>query len=102
VTAAVAHRVDGTGTAENLAARPVQAATAELLLRLGVERPVDVLQIDQLGEAGGHVNERMPVRAACFEQQNTVSGVFSQPVGEHTAGRAGPDDDVVKFHTLPY
>src|SRR3546814_5360171 len=46
-------------------------------------------------DLGRHVDEGMPVARAGFKQQHAHAGIFGQEVGEHAAGGAGADDDVV-------
>ena len=38
----------------------------------------------------------MAVVAAGFEEQHAVAARRGQPVGQHAAGRAGADDDVIE------
>ena len=54
--------------------------------------------LGHLGEAGGHVEERVPVGAAGLEQEDLDGGVGAQPVGQHAARRPGAGDDVVVGH----
>jgi len=99
MASAIAHGIDGAGTAQHLAARPVKPAVVELGFRFGVVIPVKRRDIDQFGQSGGHVNKRVPVAAAGFQQQDAIFGVGRKPVGQHAAGRAGADNDVIKFFT---
>lgn len=63
---------------------------------LGPEAPIVVaLGLDQFADAGGHAHQDRVVLAAGFQQQDLRSRVFAQAVGQHAAGRAGADDDVV-------
>ena len=96
--ARVAHRVDRARSAEHLAARPPQPAVRERGFGLGVVVPVDALVVDELGEPGRHVDERMPVAAAGFEHEHAMRGIRAEPVRQHAAGGAGADDDVVVGH----
>ncbi len=44
----------------------------------------------------------MAVMAAGFQQQHAMAARRGQPVGQHAAGRAGADDDVIEaFAILP-
>ena len=99
--AGVAHRVDRTRPAQHLAQRPPQRAVIELRLGGGGVVPVDALLADQLGQPGGHVDERVPIARAGFQQQHLDGRVFRQAVGEHAAGRTGADDDVVEQRGVP-
>ena len=98
VAADVAHRIDRARTAEHAPARPPQAAVVQRRLGLGRVIPVDAFLADQLGEAGGHVDERVPVARAGLEQQHTPVRIGAQAVGQHAAGRSGADDDAVVLH----
>src|SRR5690606_33790832 len=52
------------------------------------------------GEGGGHLGAEVQamVRAAGLQQQHADGRVLGQTGGQHVAGRAGADDDVVEFH----
>ena len=54
--------------------------------------------IEQFDEAGRDVDERVPVAPAGFDQQDLRVSVLGQPVGQHAAGRAGADDNVIRLH----
>jgi hypothetical protein len=56
--------------------------------------------VEHLEEASGDVNEWIPVAAASLDQQHFGAGVLGQPAGEHTASRAGADDDIVRLHAI--
>ena len=43
----------------------------------------------------GHANEYTAVGTTGLEQKHTQTGVFRQPVGDDTPGRAGAHDNVV-------
>ena len=94
----VTHGVDRTGTAEHLAAWPPQPAAVEVRFGFCVVVPVHAFAADQLGDAGGHVDEGMPVARAGFEQQHAGVGVGRQTIREHAARGARTDDDVVVGH----
>lgn len=68
---------------------------AEIGLRIGGVVPVDAAIVNQFGETGGHVDERIEILPAGFQQQDAMPRVGREPIGEHAAGRAGADDDVV-------
>ena len=48
-------------------------------------------------DAERDANQRMPVPAAGFEQQHAHRRIRAQAAGEHAAGGAGADDDVIEF-----
>ena len=56
--------------------------------------------LQQLHIAGRNVDQRVPVAPASLDQHDAVIGVFSQPVGQTAASRAGANDDVVRLHVL--
>src|SRR5262249_59007146 len=93
-----AHRdqgVDGGGAADHLAARIVEAAAVEPLLRLGLEHPVRARIADGEEVADRDVEPDPVVVAAGFEQQHARCWIGGEPVRQHAAGRARADDDVV-------
>ena len=61
---------------------------------LGIVIPVDERIGPQMQRAGGHMDHRMPVTGASFEQDD-LRAVLAQPVGEHTPRGPGPDDDII-------
>jgi hypothetical protein len=46
------------------------------------------------------IEERVGVTAAILHQQLLVLRVLREPVGQHRAGRASPDDDIIEVHLL--
>ena len=42
-------------------------------------------------------SSNFPMQGAGFQQQHRQRGLGAQPVGQHTAGRAGADDDVIEL-----
>ncbi len=96
----VAHRIDRTRSPQHLAAWPPQAPAAERGLRLGLQVPVDAAVVDQPRQPGRHVDEGVGIARAGFQQQHPAGRVFAEPVGQHAAGRAGPNHDVV-VHAAP-
>src|SRR5262249_32468183 len=56
------------------------------------------LAVDELGDARGHVDERVPVARARFEQKYAAAAVGTETVREHAAGGTGTDDHVVVGH----
>ena len=81
--------------ADHLAARIVQRAAVEPRLGLGLEHPVGARIADREQVADRDVKPDPVVLAAGFEQQHAVLRVGREPVGQHAAGRARADDDVV-------
>ena len=91
----VAHGIDRTGAADHLSARPPQAALFQVGIGGGVVIPVDAFLADQLGDAGRHVYQRIPVFGAGFQQQHADFRVLAQTVGQHATGGSGTHDDVI-------
>ena len=89
------HHVDRGRAAEHLAAHLLDAAAVEVRVRLRLVAPVVHLVFVQLAEPDRNVDQRIEVAAAGFEQQHAGVRVFRQPVGQHAAGGAAADDDVV-------
>src|SRR5205085_11578745 len=89
--------VDRARSAENLAARPQDAAAAELGDGLRLEHPGDLRMEDVSVEPGGDVDPRVAVLAARLQQQHARRAVGSQAVGQHAAGRTGADDGEIVF-----
>ena len=71
------------------------APVVQLCLRDGLE-PQFTFGPGQFGEADRHVDEGVPVTAACLEQQDTDRGVLAEPVGHRAACGPRTDDDVVE------
>ena len=97
LAAHVDHAVDGRAAAQHLAARIVQRAPVQAGIGLGLEAPVGARVAHGVEIADGNVDPVVVVAAARLQQQHAVPGVGRQPVGQHAAGRAGADDDVVEF-----
>ena len=88
--------VDRRGAAQHLAARLNDRAAGAFGLRLGTVEPIVLRVGEQLGVTDRHVDPDVAILAAGFEHEHTVAARCAQPVGEHTAGRAGTHDDVVE------
>src|SRR5262249_26122660 len=81
--------------AQHLAAARFDGASVEIGLGLGNKSPVEHVPLVELTHAERDVDVGMPVAPAGFDQQHLGACILAQPVGEHAAGRAGADDDVV-------
>src|SRR5260221_2394125 len=66
----------------------------------GGEPPGQGRVLEHLNVAGGDVNQRVAVRPAALDQQYPGVRIRAEPVGQDAAGRAGADDDVIRFHVL--
>ena len=97
LAADVEQAVDRTRSAQHLAARLKHLPPVEARLRLGLVHPVDGLFLEQPAIAERHVDPEVGILWARLEQQHRILAVRAQAVGEHAAGRACADDDVVEF-----
>src|ERR1700677_1317570 len=52
--------------------------------------------VDHLEDARRHVQQRMAVRVASFEQENAGARVFSEPRRGDAPGRAAADNDMIE------
>ena len=95
IAAGEGHDVDRGRAAQHLAAHLLDAAAVEVRIGLGLIAPVVHLVFVQLAEPDRDVDQRIEVAAAGFEQQHARVRVLRQAVGEHAAGGAAADDDVV-------
>jgi hypothetical protein len=73
----------------------VQPAAVQVRLGFCRVTPVEHFALLQLAEAERDLDVGMPVLAAGLEQQHRRACIFGQAVRQHTAGRAGADDDVI-------
>ena len=92
--------VDRGGAADHPAARIDDRAAVGAGIGLGAELPGQGLVVEHLEEAGRDVDQRVPVAPARLDQQDFGAGILGQPVGQHAAGRARADDDVIRLHVL--
>ena len=88
----VDHGVDGAGSAEHLAARPVARPPRGRRDRLGRVHPVDPRVEEGAAVADGHLQPEAAVAAAGLEEQDPAAPVLAQTAGDHAARRAGADD----------
>ena len=88
------HGVHRARAAEHFSARQIDALAGEAGLRLGRVVPVE-LRFEELREGGGNMDFLSAVRAAGLDQRHMNRRVFREARGEHAAGRAGADDDIV-------
>ena len=88
--------VDRRRAAERLAAWRENAAAGGALGRLLRIAPVDAGVVEGLDEARRDMDVGVPVGGTGFEHADACCRVFAEAVGEHTAGRARADDDVIE------
>ena len=95
IAAGIGHHVDRRRAAQHLAAHRLDLAAVHVRLGLGAIAPVEHVVFVHLAHAERDMDERIEVAPARFDQQHARRAVLAQPVGQHAAGRAGADDDVV-------
>ena len=95
IAARIGHDVDRGRAAQDLAAHRLDAPAVEVRLGIGLVAPVEHAVFVHAAHAERDVDVRVPVAAAGFEQKHARGAVLGQPVGQHAAGRAGADDDVI-------
>ncbi len=105
MAAGICHHVDRRRSAQHLAAHRLDPSPVQVRLGLGVVAPVEHVVFVHLGHAERDVDERIEVAPARFDQQHARRAILAQPIGQHAAGRAAPDDDVVvafsRLHAVP-
>ncbi len=94
------HGVHRARSAENLSARPVQAASAHPRLRLGVVAPVDPAGFHERRVAHGHVNKEILVARAGFQKRHFDGGVGRKAVREHASSGTAAHNDVIVCHEI--
>ena len=95
LAADIDHRVDRTGPAQPSAARLVTQPAVQPGLRHRIEGPVDLTVRLADRETDRAMDQHALVDGAGLEQQHLRLRVFAEPCGQHAAGRAAADDDVV-------
>lgn len=98
MAADVDHPVDARRAAPAAAARPIKLAVVQMFLRLGVEEPVIVVgRLEQLADAGRHPHQQALVLLARLDETDRVARIGRKAIGEHAAGAARADDDIIEF-----
>ena len=95
LAADVDQAVDRRRAAQHLAPRPGHLPAVEGGLGLGLIAPAELGVEDGPIVADRDVQPGIAIGPPGLQQQHPVGGIRGQPVGEHTAGRAGPDHDEV-------
>src|SRR5207344_162182 len=93
----IAHGVDRIGSADDLAARRLDATPAEVGLWFRLVSPVKTAEAPDASDPERNADQWMPVPTAGFEQQHANGGIGAEPGSQHATGRTGPNDDVVKL-----
>ena len=97
MAAHIDHAVDRGRAADHLAARRRQHAAAEMRLRLAGKAPVVEAHVERDRQRRRHLDQRPDIGAAKLDDDDRMLAVFRQPVGHGRAGRAGADDDEIRF-----
>jgi len=95
------HAVDRARSADHLAARQRHAPPVEMRFWLGPVGPVEPGIGHRLEEGERHLEVKVVVRPAGLEHQHPVRRILAQPRGNHAAGAAGADDDVIETFSHP-
>ena len=95
--------VDGAGAAERLATWRINATPAGPFAGLHGVTPVHAFVVECLDEAGGDVDEGVPVARAGFEHADGDAGIFGELGRQHTASRTRTHDHVIECicHVCP-
>src|SRR5262252_4566125 len=96
LAADVEQAIDRARPAQHLPPRLDDLSVVELCLRLRGIEPIDLAIGEQFAVAERDVNPDMAVMAARLQQQNAIATRGGQTIGEHAAGAAGADDDIVE------
>jgi hypothetical protein len=94
LTADVEEAIDRTRPPHNPPARPDQSSVTGLRLRLDLEEPRKPLIEDGAKVADWQSDPEGTIRPPGLEQEDPAASTH-QPVGEHAAGGARADDDVI-------
>src|ERR1051326_7141262 len=97
IAADIEHAVNRAGAPEGFAARPLQLAAGRAGLAFTEEVPVDLGVVEDAQHAGRHMDPDVAVGRASFEQ-HTPRPILGEPARAHPAGRAGPDNNVIRVH----
>src|SRR5262249_14249295 len=95
VAAGIGHDVDRGGAAQHLAAHRLDRAAIEIGLGLGLIAPVEHQAVVHAAHAERDRDKGVAIGRAGFQHQDARSTVLAEPIGEHAAGGACSDDDVV-------
>ena len=87
--------IDGSRTAEHLAAWKEQLSPERLLLRLRVIDPVHLGIVEDEKEAGGKAQINAAVHWTGFQDENAIASALAEPCRQHRPGRARADDDEI-------
>src|SRR5262249_26592394 len=84
---------------QDSAAWPEVPPAGELRIGLRLVHPVDARIVEGAAVADRHLNPEPAIGTAALEHEHTALAARGQTICEHTARRAGADDDVIEdFH----
>ena len=92
------HSVNQARPAQNPATRIGDFKVVQIRFLGGREALGNRGMVQKLDVTGRNVDIRIPVLAPRFKRDHARIGVFRQPIGPHTAGRAGTNDDIIRLH----
>ena len=104
IAARVSHHVDRRRAAQHLAAHRFDVTAVQVGLGVGLVAPVEHAVVVHAPHAERDRDVGMAIPRPGFQQQHARCAIFAQPVGEHAAGGARADDDVVvafRSHCFP-
>ena len=84
--------IDGTGTAEQFAARKGDRPAVHTVAGGGFKAPGEAWMVDRLDKPGRHSHEGVAVVATGLQQKHRDFRVRRQPIGQHAPRRAGTDN----------
>ena len=82
-------------------ARVKQLPPAQTGFGRGFVAPIGAGIADTVKIADGDMDPVVIVAPAGLDQQNLVTGIRREAIGQHAARAAGTDDDEIIFHDLP-
>ena len=97
MAAVVDHAIDAAAATEGAALGGGDLAAGGAFAGLGLELPGDGGVEQGFDEAGGNVDVGVQVARPGLEHADGDAFVLGEAVGEHGAGGAGADDDVVEL-----
>ena len=93
--------IDRARSADQPAAREVDAALADMRAGRGLIAPVELPVADRHAKACRDLDEQPEIRAASLQDHDLIATVLAKPIGEHAAGSACAHDHVVGDQVRP-
>src|SRR5690349_3390764 len=91
------HAVDGAGSAQCLALRPIQDTPVQLRFGLAFETPVVAWIYEQPSHASRHANPETVRRRSSLDRQDLNARILTQPGRQHTTGRPPACDHIIEL-----